>query len=140
MTTMDDTEAIPRSVALAAEISESIESRGVWATMNAVKDRLSSADASDELPLRGFLEILRTVAVRDLLAHPKGLAAVPRLSSDFLSNFDRFNLSAQEGYLVSLIDGRLTIQKLLLLSPLDHFTTLFVLARLANQGAIEVPK
>jgi len=47
--------------------------------------------------------------------------------------------SAQEGYLISLIDGRLALQKLLILSPFDPFTTLFNLAKLQHERAITVP-
>ena len=68
------------------------------------------------------------------------MQAIPKLTAEFLTNFDRFNLSAQEGYLVSLIDGRLDLQKLLILSPFDQFTTLFNLAKLQNERAITVPQ
>ncbi|MCA1732704.1 MAG: hypothetical protein LC732_03780, partial [Acidobacteria bacterium] len=63
----------------------------------------------------------------------------PKLTADFLSDFDRFNLTAQEGYLISLIDGRITIEMLLKLTPFDNFTTLFNLAKLQNQQAITIP-
>lgn len=137
---MEGTPTIPSSIAIASEIQELVQQRGIWDAMTIVRDRLASAPPDQDLPLRGVLEILRAIVVRDLLAHPKGMLAVPRLSADFLSNFDRFNLTAQEGYLVSLIDGRLPLQKLLILSPFDHFTSLFVLARLQYQKAIEVPR
>ena len=65
---------------------------------------------------------------------------MPKLTAEFLSNFDRFNLTAQEGYLMSLIDGRLDLQKLLILSPFDQFTTLFTLAKLQHERAITVPQ
>ena len=65
---------------------------------------------------------------------------MPQLSAEFLTNFDRFNLSAQEGYLVSLIDGRLDLQKLLILSPFDPFNTLSHLATLQQEQAIAVPQ
>jgi hypothetical protein len=94
----------------------------------------------DDLSLRGYVEIIRNSIVRELLGHPKGMQAVPKLSAEFLTNFDRFNLSAQEGYLVSLIDGRLDVQKLLILSPFDPFTTLFNLAKLQQERAITVPQ
>jgi hypothetical protein len=93
----------------------------------------------NDLSLRGYTEIVRNTIVRDLLAHPRGLQAVPKLTAEFLTNFDRFNLSAQEGYLISLIDGRLALQKLLILSPFDPFTTLFNLAKLQYERAITVP-
>lgn len=140
MATMEETSSLPASAALAAEIEADVQKHGAWKTLGDLRDRLETAPPEVALAIRGFIEVLRSVIVRDLLAHPRGMQAVPRLSPDFLSNFDRFNLSAQEGYLVSLIDGRLSLQKLLLLSPFDHFTTLFVLARLQNQNAIEVPR
>jgi hypothetical protein len=65
---------------------------------------------------------------------------VPKLSADFMTNFDRYNLNAQEGYLVSLIDGRFDLQKLLILSPFDQFNTLFILAKLQQERAITVPQ
>ena len=41
---------------------------------------------------------------------------------------------------MSLIDGRLDLQKLLILSPFDQFTTLFNLAKLQHERAITVPQ
>lgn len=137
---MDQASTLPVSATLASEVEQSVREHGPWETMNRLRERLNGASLEVDLAIRGYLEILRSIAVRDLLAHPGGMQIVPRLSADFLANFDRFNLNAQEGYLVSLIDGRLTLQKLLLLSPFDHFTTLFVMARLQHQGAIEVPR
>ena len=94
----------------------------------------------NDLALRGYVEIVRTSIVREFLNTPKGLQAVPRLSAEFLTNFDRFNLNAQEGYLVSLIDGRLDLQKLTILSPFDAFNTFFILAKLQQERAISVPQ
>jgi hypothetical protein len=103
------------------------------------RPRLAQAAYPDDLSLRGYIEIIRTSIVRDLLSHPKGLQAVPRLSAEFLTNFDRFNLNAQEGYLVSLIDGRMDLQKLQILSPFDPFTTMFIMAKLLHEQAITIP-
>ena len=38
-----------------------------------------------------------------------------------------------------LIDGRMDLQKLLVLSPFDPFTTLFNLAKLQHERAITIP-
>jgi hypothetical protein len=118
-------------------IAESLKQNGVWHTY----DRLTEASRSypGDLSLRGYVEIVRNVIVRDFLARPRGTQAVPKLTAEFLSNFDRFNLNAQEGYLVSLIDGRMDVQKLMILSPFDQFTTLFLLAKLEHERAITVP-
>ena len=118
-------------------ISESLASAGPWATYARLLDLRKTSP--DDLKLRGYCEMIRNVIVRDFLARPKGMQAVPRLTAEFLNNFDRFNLSAQEGYLVSLIDGRLDLQKLLVLSPFDPFTALFNLASLEQQKAITFP-
>ena len=67
------------------------------------------------------------------------LLAAPKLTPEFLADFDKFNLTAQEGYLISLIDGRITIDMLLKLSPFDNFTTLFNLAKLQQHRAITIP-
>lgn len=118
-------------------VADSVKQYGVWHTyLKLIEARTAYPD---DLSLRGYTEIVRNTIVRDLLAHPKGMQAVPKLSADFLTNFDRFNLTAQEGYLISLIDGRLDLQKLLVLSPFDPFTTLFNLAKLQHERAITVP-
>jgi hypothetical protein len=115
---------------------KTLQSQGMWGTLALVTEMRREGD----LKIRGYAEILRAVIVRDFLSHPQGMQAVPKLTADFLNNFDKFNLSAQEGYLVSLIDGRLDLHKLLLLSPFDHFATMFNLARLEHQRAITVPR
>jgi hypothetical protein len=118
-------------------VAESLKQYGTWHTYG----KLTEARAAypNDLSLRGYVEIVRNAVVRDFLAHPKGMQAVPKLSPEFLTNFDRFNLSAQEGYLVSLIDGRMDLQKLLILSPFDPFTTFFNLAKMQQERAITVP-
>jgi hypothetical protein len=119
-------------------VAESLKQHGPWHT----HARLLEARASypDDLSLRGYLELVRNTITRDFLAQPKGLQAIPKLSSEFLTSFDRFNLTAQEGYLISLIDGRLPVQKLIILSPFDPFNTLFILAKLQHENAITVPR
>jgi hypothetical protein len=119
-------------------VADSLKQNGVWHTWY----KLAEARIAypEDLALRGYSEIVRNAIVRDLLQHPKGMQAIPKLSPEFLTNFDRFNLNAQEGYLVSLIDGRLDLQKLVLLSPFDQFMTLFILAKLAQERAITVPQ
>lgn len=119
-------------------VADSIVQHGPWHTyLKLVEAR---GRYPDDLSRLGYTEILRNMIVRDFLHHPKGMQAMPKLTPEFLTNFDRFNLTAQEGYLVSLIDGRLDLQKLLLLSPFDHFTTLFNLAKLQHERAITVPQ
>jgi hypothetical protein len=118
--------------------AEKLRTDGPWATFEWLK---SERDRSPrDLALRGYIEIVRNIIVRDFLANPQGSRAVPRLSPDFLVDFVRFNLTAKEGYLISLIDGRTNVEQLLKLSPFDPFTTLLNLARLQRARAIVVPQ
>ena len=119
-------------------VADSVKQYGVWHTYLKLVEARGAYP--DDLSLRGYTEIVRNTIVRDFLSQPKGMQTVPKLSADFLTNFDRFNLTAQEGYLISLIDGRLDVQKLLVLSPFDSFTTLFILAKLQHERAITVPQ
>ncbi len=119
-------------------IGESLRQHGVWHTYAKLLEARRAYP--EDLALRGYIELVRNTIVRDFLAHPKGMQVVPKLSAEFMTNFDRFNLNAQEGYLVSLIDGRLDIQKLLILSPFDPFNTIFILAKLQHERAITVPQ
>lgn len=119
-------------------VGDSIRQNGVWHTYAKLVEARNAYP--NDLALRGYVEIVRNAIVREFLEHPKGMQAVPKLSAEFLTNFDRFNLSAQEGYLVSLIDGRMDLSKLLILSPFDSFATLFNLAKLAHERAITIPQ
>ena len=119
-------------------VGDSLKQNGVWHTYSKLIEARNSYP--NDLSLRGYVEIVRNMIVREFLENPKGMQSVPKLSAEFLTNFDRFNLSAQEGFLVSLIDGRLDLQKLLILSPFDPFTTLFNLAKLQHERAITVPQ
>ncbi|MGK2859670.1 MAG: hypothetical protein ACSLFQ_20930 [Thermoanaerobaculia bacterium] len=119
-------------------VSARLSAVGPWQTLAWLIEERNRLP--EEIALRGYIEIIRSVVVKDLLANPQGVRAIPRLSPEFLADFGRFNLSAKEGYLISLIDGRTNIEKLLKLSPFDPFTTMFNLARLQYQKAIVVPQ
>ena len=118
-------------------VGDSVKQHGLWHTYTKLLE--ARRVYVDDLSLRGYVEIIRNTLVRYFLALPRGLQAVPKLSADFLTNFDRFDLNAQEGYLVSLIDGRMDVQKLMILSPFDPFNTIFILAKLQHERAITVP-
>lgn len=115
-------------------VKSSIESRGLWGTYRWLED------VSDTDPvMRGYQEIVRCTIVREFLSSDNLSSVVPRISPEFLSNFDQFDLTVQEGYLMSLVDGRSNIERIIKLSPFDGFTTMFTLARLKHQNAISLP-
>jgi hypothetical protein len=119
-------------------VADSLKQHGAWHTYLKLNEARTAYP--NDLSLRGYVEIIRNAIVRELLTHPKGMKATPKLSAEFLTNFDRFDLNEQEGYLVSLIDGRLDLQKLSMLSPFDQFTTLFILAKLQQERALTIPQ
>lgn len=116
-------------------VRESLEEKGHWETY-----RLLEATADGTPVMQGMLEIVRCTIVKEFLEEADMTTAVPRMSPDFLSNFEQFDLNPQEGYLMSLIDGRSTIERLIKVSPMDRFSTLFTLARLRRQKAISILK
>ena len=130
-----NTSAVPEWARL---VGDSLKQYGPWHTLSKLMEARTAYP--NDLSLRGYVEIIKNSIVKDFMQHPKGMAMVPKLSAEFLTNFDRFNLSAQEGYLISLIDGRLQLQKLLVLSPFDQFTTLFNLAKLQHEHAVTIPQ
>lgn len=119
-------------------VGDSLKQNGPWHTYAKLTEARNAYP--NDLSLRGYVEVVRNLIVREFLEMPKGMQSVPKLSAEFLTNFDRFNLSAQEGFLVSLIDGRMDISKLMILSPFDPFTTLFNLAKLQHEHAITIPQ
>lgn len=120
-------------------VGDSLRQHGVWHTYAKLLEARNTYP--NDLALRGYVELARNMIVRDFLAQsPRGMQMVPKLSAEFMTNFDRFDLNAQEGYLVSLIDGRMDLQKLLILSPFDQFNTFFILAKLQRERAITVPQ
>lgn len=89
----------------------------------------------DPLPI-GYRRILEARTVRDLLAEPDITSKVAKETSEFRKNFASFDLVANEGYLLSLVAAKLTIQKILLISSLGRFQTLFNLAKLRAKGVL----
>lgn len=116
-------------------VADRIKAEGNWAVLAWLQERRK--EVPGDLSLRGYVEILRVTIVKDFLSLTTGMKTVLRLTPEFLTDFNKFNLTAQEGYLISQIDGRTNIEKLLKLSPFDPFTTLFSFARMYHVRAIE---
>jgi len=117
-------------------VAEKVKSEGPWAALAWLQQERKTNPG--DLALRGYVEILRSSVVKDFLGLATGMKTVPKLTSAFLNDFNKFNLTAQEGYLISQIDGRTNLEKLLKLSPFDPFNTLFSFARMHHVRAIEI--
>jgi hypothetical protein len=103
----------------------------IWSALSEVP--ASSPD--DPTPI-GYRRILEARAVRDLLDTPDLAERTIRQTEEFRRNFASFDLGANEGYVLSLIAGRLTVKKILMISTLGRFQTLFTLAKLDHKGVI----
>jgi len=131
---MDESGAGTAPSTLHQQVIASLRQNGAWPTYVKLLETLRTKP--NDLAIRGLIEIVRCTMVRDFVAKANRLKIVPRLSPEFLSDFDRFDLNVQEGYLVSLIDARSNLESLLKLSPFDPFTTLFTFALLELKGAV----
>ena len=139
MVNSDDStaDAVATHVSLSVRVGEFMRAKDPWQTLARI-DSLPDRERRT-LAVRGLREIVRNVIVRDLLAGEERMSAVPRLTPDFVEDFERFDLTVRDGYLVSLIDGRSSIQSILKLSPVDPFTTLFAIARLHHKKVVTLP-
>ncbi len=117
-------------------ISEGLKTSSPWSILEKLFE--AREKNPDDLKVRGYIEILRNRIVRELLESVQNLDATPRMTAEFLSDYGRFDLNAQEGYLISLIDGRLSMRKLLRLAPFDSFITLYYIAKLRAQRAVAI--
>jgi tetratricopeptide (TPR) repeat protein len=97
---------------------------------------LAAQKAPDRLDLRAYRELIRN-RLMDQWAREigdQGRALQLKLGMDELLLRD---LQPDEGFLVSQVDGLLTIENLLSLSSFDRFRTLEILARLIREGIVE---
>jgi tetratricopeptide (TPR) repeat protein len=94
---------------------------------------------ADALEVQSYLEMVRSKLMDRYRERVGGLEAVPhvRVSGDALM---RFNLPATTGFLLSLVDGRTSVNDLISLSGLDPFDTLRALTGLLETGVVECPE
>jgi len=123
--------------ALPSLVGDFVQKAGSWPTLDKL-EALPPAEQSS-LIVKGLKQIVQNLIVRELLVGQDAMAATPRLTPDFLEDFERFDLTAKEGYLVSLIDGRSPLRSILKLSPLDAFATLFAVAKLEHKKVVTIP-
>ena len=93
---------------------------------------------ADALEVQSYLEMVRSKLLDRYRERVGGLEAVPnvRVSGAALM---RFNLPATTGFLLSLVDGRTSVNDLISLSGLDPFDTLRALTGLLEAGVVECP-
>lgn len=83
--------------------------------------------------VQGYIDMVRSRLLRRYRARVGELARVPRVLAK-PEAIKRFNLSADAGFLLSLLDGATSVEQLLSLSGMDAFQALRILCRLVDAG------
>jgi hypothetical protein len=96
-----------------------------------------TAARPEDLDAQALLELVRArlaAEYRERLTKEEGSPALCVAPEQLL----KFNLPANAGFLVSMIDGGTSIDELVALSGLDSFEVLHLIARLADAGIVEM--
>lgn len=83
--------------------------------------------------VEGYIDMVRSRLLRRYRAKVGELGCVPRVVAK-PEAIKRFNLSADAGFLLSLLDGATSVEQLLSLSGMDAFQALRILCRLVDAG------
>jgi len=96
---------------------------------------LASRHGGDRLDVQGYLDLVRSRLLSRYRERVGGMQAVPvvQLAAPDLR---KFNLPAPAGFLLSLVDGRTSVEELVSLSGLDPFETLRTLSGLLEAGIL----
>jgi tetratricopeptide (TPR) repeat protein len=102
------------------------------------RERLEQAAQleADRLDIQGYLELVRGQLVKryEKEIGDRGRVVQLAVASEELVQQE---LGPEEGFLLSQIDGSLTVDEILSLSTFGHFRTIEMLARLLRDGVIE---
>jgi len=88
-----------------------------------------------DLEIQGFLELARAAALRAYRARVGTGESVPRLRIP-PDEVLKYNLPAAAGFLLSMIDGRISLDELLAVSGMDPFDALRAFSNLLDAGIV----
>jgi tetratricopeptide (TPR) repeat protein len=91
----------------------------------------------DALEVQGYIEMVRSRLLKRYREQFGSGSATPtlRLEADALL---KFNLPSEAGFLLSMIDGRTTVQDLVSVCGMDEFRALRILAHMQAAGIVEI--
>ena len=98
--------------------------------------QLASGLRPGNVEIEGYIDMVRGQLLRSYRERMNGLAT-PRLIADRAA-ITRFNLPADAGFVLSLVDGATNVESLVSLSGMAPFETLRILNGLAGAGIVEV--
>ncbi len=89
----------------------------------------------DRLDVRGYLELVRKQLMQQWATEIGDRGRVLRLVKN-TTELLRLRLRPEEGFLLSQVDGRVTVDELISLSSSDRFTALEMIARFIREGIL----
>lgn len=91
----------------------------------------------DRIELEGYVDMVRTKLLKSYRDRVGDVTRVPRLLREVRA-IDDVNLTAEAGFLLSLVDGATSVEEILSLSGMDAFDAYRILNRLLDAGIATV--
>ncbi len=91
----------------------------------------------DNLDVQGYYEMARSQQLKQYKSEVGDLPQIPRVAKT-QPEILKLNLDNEEGFILSLIDGRLSYNDVFSLSNMDDFKTYRIICRFLRQGIIGV--
>lgn len=91
----------------------------------------------DNLDVQGYYEMARSQQLKQYKSEVGDLSQIPRVAKA-QTEILKLNLDNEEGFILSLIDGRLSYNDVFSLSNMDDFKTYRIICRFLRQGIIGV--
>jgi tetratricopeptide (TPR) repeat protein len=118
-------------IAAALEAYKSGQLEEAWSYLQEV-----AREMPDRLDVQGYIGLVRTQRAKRFAREIGDKARTLRLTRN-IDEFKALNLRPDEGFLLSQIDGCVTIEELISLSSTDRVRTLETLARFLREGLVE---
>ncbi|MFQ5514320.1 MAG: hypothetical protein ACE5FG_07755 [Myxococcota bacterium] len=90
----------------------------------------------ERLDVRGYLGLVRAQRAREFVREIGDLSRTLTVAKD-LEELKSLKLTPEEGFLLSRIDGKLSVEELISLSALGRVETLETVAKLLREGVVE---
>ena len=115
---------------------EAIESRDLEGALELL--RAAATRDPDRIELEGFVDGVRSQLLKQYRDQVGDLQGVPTVVADKTAVM-RFNLPADAGFMLSLVDGKTTVQEIVSISGMDAFDAFRILKGLleAKIAAVE---
>ncbi len=118
------------AVATALEAFRTGKPLEAWRELKAVADK-----HPDRLDVRGYIELVRKQLMQQWANEISDRGRVLRLAKN-TNDLLKLRLRPEEGFLLSQVDGRVTVDELISLSGSDRFNALEMIARFLREGIL----